>query len=293
MGKETEPIVVSRTLRIAGIDGDERAARPEGTCVLRSAGVEVRQRIDKWSSEARIGLGLAAALLIFAAIVAYYAHSSIAVVQGILAAFEVSAALLGVVFFLYTIPWGRRQQELELFEIDQELDLLGFYNATDELRAERLFKLHQAELSKYYEIARSQSVQIFYVGVIFMIAGILIIGTALLLIAVGLQTSQLSDKLVVASLGAVGSLLSNFVGAIYIRMYSGTVTSLASFHSRLVGTHHLHYGSFLAAKITDRSLREQTLSRMAINTSAAPSVDPQTDDASIATVADVPRLSRP
>jgi hypothetical protein len=245
--------------------------------LLEARKEEIRERSERRSADWRIGFAFAAVMFLITALLYVYAHSSTVLIQALLTAVEILATLLGVFIFLYSLPRGGRQDELERFVIDQELDLLTFYNATDELRSERRFKLHQAELNKYYEIARSQSVQIFYVGVAFMIAGYLIIAAAMLLVAINLKDSALSDRIVVATLGAIGAFLSNFVGVIYIRMYSGTSTSLTSFHSRLVGTHHLHYGSYLAAKIIDQHAREQTLSQMAINTSVTANGDRQGD----------------
>jgi hypothetical protein len=162
---------------------------------------------------------------------------------------------------------SNRTSELDLFDVDQELDLLSFFNANQEQRAERLFKIHQSELKKYYDITRRQSSWIFYVGVGCIALGFVVVVVALCLVAIQLPNAQLSDKLVVGGLGAVGSLLSNFIAAIYLRMYTSTVTSLTEFHSRLVGTHHLHYAFFLAAKISDPKLRERTIADMALSTS--------------------------
>ncbi len=173
-------------------------------------------------------------------------------------------AVYGLLMLVLAAVSTRRLPELELFDIDQELDLLGFYNANQEQRAERLFKLHQGELKKYYDITRSQSVLIFYVGLASIVMGFLIIVGAYYAITVGLGNAQLSDKIVVGALAAVGSTLSNFIAAVYLHMYSGTVGSLTEFHSRLVGTHHLHYAYFLAAKLQDSALRESTVAEMAL-----------------------------
>jgi hypothetical protein len=46
-------------------------------------------------------------------------------------------------------------------------------------------------------------------------------------------------------------------------MHSETIKSLTEFHNRLVLTHHLHFGNFLAAKIANENLRESTLANIA------------------------------
>jgi hypothetical protein len=77
------------------------------------------------------------------------------------------------------------------------------------------------------------------------------------------RSENLGDKIVVASLGVLAGVLSNFVAAIYLKMYGGAVTSMTTFHDRLVATHYLHFGNFLVAKIDDVRTREETLARMA------------------------------
>jgi hypothetical protein len=159
---------------------------------------------------------------------------------------------------------GAATLELDLLDVEAQLDLLTYDPAQQEQRAERLFKLHQRELNKYYEITLRQSRWIFFVGVASILAGLFVIGGAIYVISVREPGAGLNDKVVIAALAAVGSILSNFVAAIYLQMYSGTVKSLTEFHSRLVTTHHLHYGSFLAAKILDPPLRDRTIADMAL-----------------------------
>ena len=76
-------------------------------------------------------------------------------------------------------------------------------------------------------------------------------------------TTNLSEKIVVAALGAVAGILANFVAIIFLRMFSATVESMTAFHVRLVGTHHLHFGNVLAARVTNPDLRDEVLADMA------------------------------
>jgi hypothetical protein len=73
-----------------------------------------------------------------------------------------------------------------------------------------------------------------------------------------------SDKILIGVLGAIGAILSNFVAVIFVKMYSETIKSLTEFHNRLVITHYLHFSNFLVSKIRDERLREETLSKLAI-----------------------------
>jgi hypothetical protein len=46
-------------------------------------------------------------------------------------------------------------------------------------------------------------------------------------------------------------------------MFSRTLQSLTDFHGRLVETHHLHFGNFLAANIEDAQQRDATRAAIA------------------------------
>jgi hypothetical protein len=69
---------------------------------------------------------------------------------------------------------------------------------------------------------------------------------------------------VVGVVGAIGGILANFVAAVFLRIYTGSINSMSEFHNRLVSTHYLHFGNFLASKIETERLREETLSKMAV-----------------------------
>jgi hypothetical protein len=57
---------------------------------------------------------------------------------------------------------------------------------------------------------------------------------------------------------------------------------VTDFHNRLVKTHHIHYGAYLAARITDDpNLMNETFSKMALGTvpSGVEAVDGSANDA--------------
>jgi hypothetical protein len=70
-------------------------------------------------------------------------------------------------------------------------------------------------------------------------------------------------NLVVAALGAVGGILTNFVGAMYIKMFSEIVQAVTKSHASLVATSHVHLANVLAANIKTDELREKTLADLA------------------------------
>jgi amino acid permease len=152
--------------------------------------------------------------------------------------------------------------ESEIRDIDEQIELIRCIEENHEIRAERRFRHHEYELKRYYDQTLNQSAKIFYVGVFSIISGLILI-----FIFSYWVTLEGNDKIILGFLGAIGSILSNYIAVIYGRMYKDTIQSLNQFHNRLVTTHHLHYGALLSSQIRDNDLIDQTLSQMAINTS--------------------------
>jgi hypothetical protein len=169
----------------------------------------------------------------------------------------------GVVFLLATVALRQRIREVgdEILEIDNEIDLLRITDDSPERRAHKLFQLHAIELKRYYDQTLHQGSYIFWVGLLCILLGFGVVGATVLMLR-SQESAELSQQIVIAVLGAIGGILANFIAIIYLRMYTETVRSMAAFHSKLVGTHHLHFGNLLVAKISDDSLRESTLKAM-------------------------------
>lgn len=213
---------------------------------------ELRRQQSKNSNARRLFLGAGILIAIGIPITSLY-YRDIYILLGL-----VYALLCLAVYFL--LP--TREFEVRILDVQNELDLLRSAYIPIEQRAQKLFKLHQFELRKYYDQTLKQSAWIFVVGITCILFGFAIIGITLRLVFTNPSTT-ISDDVVLASFGAVGAILSNFIAVIYLRMYSETIKSMTKFHGRLVGTHHLHFGNFLAAKIDDPTLREKTLAEMA------------------------------
>jgi len=177
--------------------------------------------------------------------------------------FSIIFFFYGFIFLLIPIFYSAREIEMEIRDIENELDLLSISEDSIEQRAEKQFKLHQLELKKYYDQTLRHSSLIFFVGLICLILGFAIIGFTLYLVFSSSVAIGISEKIILATLGGIRAILSNFIGIIYIKMYSETIKSLTEFHNRLVLTHYLHFGNFLIGKITDQNLREKTLAEIA------------------------------
>lgn len=171
-------------------------------------------------------------------------------------------AVLPVVMAIVTHT-TRRSLRRDMEEIAERLDLSELLTQ-EERRAQKLFQINSLELKRYYDQALHQRAMIFLVGVLCILSGFGVIGSALYLVDSS-TTSNLSEKIVVASLGAVGGVLANFIAVIFLRMFSDTVQSMVDFHNRLVTTGHVQFGNVLIARISDDpKLKNETLAAMAL-----------------------------
>ena len=161
-----------------------------------------------------------------------------------------------------------RNEDQEVTDTRNELDLLTMANDAPEQRAQKLLQVNQLELRRYYDQTLGQGRYLFYVGIACILLGFGVVAASLVLVREAAD-GPTHSQLVIGILGAVGGILANFVGVIYLRMYSETVKSITTFHNRLVGTHDLYFGNLLAAKITSLTERELTLGQMALGVTAA------------------------
>ncbi|PRT38381.1 TRADD-N-associated membrane domain-containing protein [Bacillus wiedmannii] len=178
--------------------------------------------------------------------------------------------VISFVCFVYAImfsvvPIIRRPSEhtMELQEIENELDLLSISHSSLEERSEKLFKHHHLELKRYYDENLKQSSWIFIVGIVCIGMGFGIIGITLYFLIAN-SSNELENKIIVASVGAIGAILSNFIAVIYLKMHSEAVKSLTEFHNRFVNTHHFYFSNFLVSKIQNEDKREDALVELAL-----------------------------
>jgi hypothetical protein len=178
--------------------------------------------------------------------------------HGLLGAFA-----YGVMILMVALASSPRELDEQLARVEDELELLAIKDTSREQRAQKLLKLHQSELKRYYDQTLSQTSVIFFAGLVCIVLGFVVVGGSLYIIW-QTPTSGLQQKLILGGLGAIGGILSNFVAVMYLRMFTQTISSLTEFHNRLVSTHNLYFGNFLMSKINrDWDLYERVLSEIA------------------------------
>jgi hypothetical protein len=166
------------------------------------------------------------------------------------------------------LPFIRMQiknLEDELKSIDFDLDLQKFEVSKKEVRAEKILLINNYQLRRYYDLNLNQNIWVFGLGIFCIILGIAVIGVTLYLVLVVAQGWD--SKLITGTVGAIGSFMTNYIAAIYLKMHASATSILGSFHSRLVQTQQLLFGNLLASRIEDDNIRWQTLSQLALNVS--------------------------
>ncbi|MHD0313963.1 TRADD-N-associated membrane domain-containing protein [Fusobacterium varium] len=167
-------------------------------------------------------------------------------------------------FFLITIigffALNREIKEIEekIIELINKIEYIEFSNINEKIKSEKQFKLHQYELEKYYKQNLSHNQKIFWGGILSIIFGF---GTIFFMLWLLLFDGELNNKIEIIIVGGIGGILSNFIGVVYIKMYSETLKVLMKFHKKLVYTHDLHFANYLLSQIENKELKEEILSK--------------------------------
>jgi hypothetical protein len=179
---------------------------------------------------------------------------------------------LGMLVLASAANGNLRQLAINVEELDYKIDLQRYRVSATEARAEKILRLNDFQLRRYYESTLRQNAFVFWLGLFCILLGVGISGYALWLVAAPTAVAAaakagLADKIVTAALGAVGALLTNYVAAIYLKMHAEAAKNLVTLHSRLVDTHRSLFGNLVASRISDEKLRWETLAKIAITVS--------------------------
>lgn len=146
--------------------------------------------------------------------------------------------------------------ENDLIKIEEEIELLEISTTSLEQRAEKQFKLHQKELNRYYNENIRQMKGVYNIGVVSIAIGfMLIVGT----IISSLANKDSVNNYIIPIMGVVSGILTSFIGALFIKMYTETVNTSVKFHDKLVYSNNLHFSNFLISKISNQEKREEAI----------------------------------
>lgn len=143
-----------------------------------------------------------------------------------------------------------RKEEKELSEIALE---------QKELRAEKMFRMNQKELMRYYEMNLTQTKFLSALGIMMIIFGMLIVAASLYM-----YMSLNADKALLF-VGSLSGVIADFIGAVFIKMYTKNIEAAVKFHAKFAESNNLLLANSIANKIEDDKLRETTLSEISKN----------------------------
>lgn len=166
----------------------------------------------------------------------------------------IGGIVYGTLIVFLAIFIGDKDGDYQIHDVEDELDILLSKDMTLEEKANKKFKLHQKELKRYYDQSLKHSSMIFFVGIGAMGIGLTVVGITVYVIS---RTNIESTSIIIAILGGISGVLANYIGVIYLKMYSSTNQSITDFHNRLVNTHKIHFSNFFASKITNDIEREK------------------------------------
>ena len=141
-----------------------------------------------------------------------------------------------------------REEEKEFSEIDPSKRVL---------RAEKMFKMNQKELMRYYDMNLAQTKFLSGLGIMMIIFGILIVVASLIMY---MYTDADKTLLLV---GNISGIIVDFVGAVFIKMYTQNVEAAVRFHAKFAESNNLLLANSIVNKIENEELREKTLAEIA------------------------------
>ncbi|HHT7238491.1 TPA: TRADD-N-associated membrane domain-containing protein [Bacillus cereus] len=251
----------------------------ERKSLLEERKKELQQKLASKKSLNKINLSLGTVNTFLLAAFLYYSGGMIKdsvlgksteVILGLIAG---GMLVVSIVNFLAPLRLSSNEYIIELQDIENELDLISISHSSLEARSEKLFKHHHLELKRYYDENLKQSSWIFFVGIACIVIGFVIIGVTLYFL-IASRSNELENKIIVASVGAIGAILSNFIAVIYLKMHSEAVKALTEFHNRFVNTHHFYFSNFLLSKIQNEDKREDALVELALKINGIPPKSP-------------------
>lgn len=169
---------------------------------------------------------------------------------------------LAFIFFMVSVSCFfdfKESKKMEKLDEDARREEKEFSEIAPEkraLRAEKMFRMNQKELMRYYDMNLAQTKFLSGLGIMMIIFGILIVAASLYM-----YTSLDADK-VLLLVGSLSGIVVDFIGAIFIKMYTKNIEAAVKFHAKFAESNNLLLANSIANKIEDDKIREATLSEI-------------------------------
>ena len=157
-------------------------------------------------------------------------------------------------------------------QIDETVAVMSVENKTPKMQAEIRFDNSQSDFKRFFDINLNQLSWVFKLGIGTLLTGMVIIFLAIIMF----EFSPVKYNISVLT-GAIIGILVDFIGVIFIRMYTETIKASMQLQNRLVHNNDNLLANLLAEDIDDKYLRNQTLSEIAKTISANNTVTPNTN----------------
>ena len=146
-----------------------------------------------------------------------------------------------------------------LLSYEEELELQEFYIDTNKKHYidDKRFQQHQRELKRYYDMNLEQSKLLFYLGVTIIILGTIIVLTTIFLLYYN------SVSIIPVISGCVSGIFTDFIGFLFINMYSKNIKASIKYHKKLVKSNNLLLSSAIIGRIDNKDKKDDAYSRIA------------------------------
>ncbi|QRM55262.1 hypothetical protein [Sinorhizobium sp. BG8] len=175
--------------------------------------------------------------------------------------------VLGITYSFFIVLsallYSDRGRELDAKDLEDEIDLRQMGAASLEQKAHKLLRIQQNQLSRYLELILQQSRGIFFVGIGAMVAGVAVVVLTIWQTRTMGPEADVWQKAIVAVVGSIGAIMTNFVAAIYLKMFSNIGSAVQKSISSLSQSTNLNFANVLIANITTEEARNETLKAIA------------------------------
>ena len=172
---------------------------------------------------------------------------------------------LAFVCFMLAISYFfdfKESKKIEKMDEDAQREEKEFSEIAPEkrsLRAEKMFRMNQKELMRYYDMNLGQTKFLSGLGILMIVFGIMIVISSLYV-----YTFLESDKILLI-VGSLSGIIVDFIGAIFIKMYTKNIEAAVKFHAKFAESNNLLLANSIANKIEDDRIREEILSEISKN----------------------------
>lgn len=153
----------------------------------------------------------------------------------------------------------KESKKIEQLEDEAKIEEKEFSNINPEergLRAEKLFRINQKQLMRYYDMNLAQTKFLSGLGILMIFFGMMIVlATMYLYFSFGVDKSLLYT-------GSLSGIVFDFIGAVFIKMYTKNIEAAVKFHSQFADSNSLLLANSIANKIDTDELREETLAEI-------------------------------